>query len=91
MSVERSVTVVIEVAPHADRGLAMGVAGIHSDAAARRDFIPWLLLEGGVVNDLALCLRQVIHVTAKDVVEPVQVVLGAPHRGRGRVVLATGP
>ena len=66
----------------------MIVVGTQTDAAARGDFIPGLSLEVGVENDLALGLRQVIHVRVQDVMKPLQVVLVARHRGRGRVVPA---
>jgi hypothetical protein len=66
----------------------MVVVGVHGDAAACGDLKPGLFVEVRVVNYFALGLRQVVPVIARDVVEPVPIVLGATDAGRGRVVLA---
>ena len=76
------------VAPRGERGLAMGVAAVHTDATARGDVGPFPSLEEFFDNDLALHVHDVFPVIAKDVMESVEVVLGMRHSWRERVVLA---
>jgi hypothetical protein len=66
----------------------MVVVGEHADAMACRDLGSFPFLEEGFDNHLVLRLRQVLQLTAKDLMELVEVVLRASFGGRGRIVLA---
>ena len=65
----------------------MVVVGGLSDASACRDVGPFLFVEKTFDKDLALRLRQVVEMQLQDMTELVDVVLVAPRRGCGRVVL----